>query len=353
LGRPVTSPILRALALASLARGDLEAGSGLGAELSRAAERDADPVARVEGAYVSGVMAFWKGELVESERRLAEAIRWYRPERHRDHVLLYAQDPAVVCRSRLAWTLWHRGRVDEAIRRRDEALDLAERQGDPMGLAYALWFTLFVAIERGDVERMASQAEALKRIATTHRLLYADTVADGFLGYVDAARGGAREGIARMRATLADPRWLGMEYVLKLQTLFLVAKAAAGAGDLLTARATVAEALAYIGAAPSIWIPPLRQIDARAIGSEDRSGDRALPAFRAALEAARACGSAWIELGVAVDRGRWTLARGDRDRTGAPADLERALVPYADAPTLPAVAAGRIILERLTQEGGS
>lgn len=353
LERPVTSPILRALALASLARGDLGAGTRFGHELSEAAERDSDPVARVEGAYVSGVMAFWKGRLAESERRLADALEGYRPERHRDHVLLYAQDPAVVCLSRLAWTLWHRGRVDEALARRDEALALAERQGDPMGFAYGLWFTLFVAIEQGDVERLASQARALKRIATTHRLLYADTVADGFLGYLDAVRGNAREGIERMRATLADRRWVGMEYVLKLQTLFLVAKAAAGEGDVRTARATVAEALEYIGSAPSIWIAPLLEIDARSVGREDRSGDRALAAFRGALEAARECGSVWTELGVAVERGRWTLARGHPDRAGAASDLERALVPYADAPSLPAVAAGRIILERLTQGGGT
>lgn len=52
-----------ALALAALARGDLDAGTELGRELTRAADRDGDHVARVEGAYVSGVMAFWKGDL--------------------------------------------------------------------------------------------------------------------------------------------------------------------------------------------------------------------------------------------------------------------------------------------------
>lgn len=351
LGRPVTPPILRALALASLARGNLIDGTRYGDELTRAAEREADPVARVEGEYVCGVMAFWNADLPEAERRLSRAIEAYVPGHHRDHVLLYAQDPAVVCLSRLAWTLWHRGRVAEALARRDEALERAESHGDPMGLAYAHWFTLFIAIEQGDSVRLAAQIAALKRVAAAHRLLYPETVADGFLGYLDAVRGDARGGIARMRAILADRRWHGMEYVLKLQTLYLIARAAAGAGDCLTARQSVGEALDYIGSAPSIWIPPLRHVDARAIAAEDRTGDHALPAFAGALAAARACGSVWTELCVAVDRARWTLGLRTADHAPARADLERALAFYDSAPTLPAVEAGRIILERLAQAG--
>jgi hypothetical protein len=268
-------------------------------------------------------------------------------------VLLYAQDPKVACLSRLAWTLWHRGRPADALSLRDEALALAARQSNPLGLAYALWFTLFIPIEQGDVPRLVSQTEELKRIASQHRLLYADTVADGLLGYVEAVRGNARQGIARMRATLEDCRWLGMEYVLKSQTLYLIAKAAASAGDHRTARAVVAEALEYLGPGPSIWKAPLRQIEARLTAGDDRTGDRALPAFRAALEVARATGSAWTELGVAIDRGRWTLEHRDIGRQEARVDLERALATFAAAPPIPAVAAGRIVLERITREGDS
>jgi predicted ATPase len=349
LGRPVPPPVLRALALASLAAGDLAAGTRYGAELTRTAERDGDTVAAVEGAYTSGVMAFWKGELDLAERALRDALARYRPDRHREHVLLYAQDPKVVCLSRLSWTLWHHGRLAESLACRDEALALAGRQDDPMGLAYALWFTLFIAVEQGDLRRLGTQIEELKRTAGTHNLPYAGTVGDGFEGYLEAARGSARDGIAHMRATLDDGRWFGMEYVLKSQTLFLIARAAAGAGDLRTADATVAEALEYLGAGPSIWRAPLYQIEARVIAADDRRGSRALPAFDAATESARANGSAWTELGVAIDRGRWTLDHRDIGRRQARDNLERALATFADAPPIAAVAAGRIILDRLTR----
>lgn len=350
LDRPVTAPILRALALAALAHGDLDAGSRFGRELVARAATDDDDVARVEGAYVSGVMAFWRGDLEAAERELTAAIAWYRPERHRDHVLLYAQDPRVVCLSRLAWTLWHRGRVAEAVAHRDEAIDRAERAGDPMGLAYTLWFTLFVAIEQGDIDRLDAQSHALRRIAAAHRLPYVETVADGFLGYLQSLRGEARQGIARMRATLADRRWHGGEYVLKLQTLYLLTRAAAGAGDTRTALAAVDESQAYLGTGPSIWKPSFAQLHARLNGADDRTGERALPSFRQALQSAREYGSAWTELGVVVDLGRWCLDRGAGDVAQVCRDLERALIPYTGGPRLPPVAAAEILLERLTPE---
>jgi ATP/maltotriose-dependent transcriptional regulator MalT len=306
---------------------------------------------RVESAYVLGVLAFWKGRLEESEHLLTKAIESYRPERHREHVTLYAQDPKVVCLSRLAWTLWHRGRVAEARARRDEAFRLAERHGDPLGLAYAQWFTMFIAIDEGDVERMRAQIESLERSATTHRLLYIEAVMDVFAAYLATVNGEARAGIERMRATLADPRWLGMEYVLKGQTLVLIARAAAAAGDARSATATVAEAIDYLGPGASIWKAPLRRIEARMIALEDRTGDRALPAFEAALATAREYGSAWSELGVAIDRARWTLEHSQAP-TSALADLEQALRPYADAPTMTATATAHVLIENQRRGAG-
>jgi ATP/maltotriose-dependent transcriptional regulator MalT len=268
-------------------------------------------------------------------------------------VLLYAQDPKVVCLSRLAWTLWHRGSLDDALACREEALAMTAAQDEPLGHAYALWFTMFIAVEQGDLTRLRNQTDALEHLATAHRLLYAAAVADGFHGYVQALGGDARGGIGRMRATLEDRRWVGMEYVLKSQTLFLIAKAAAGAGDLRTAGATVADAMEYLGPGPSVWQAPLRQIGARVTAAGDRTGERAIDAFRDATRCARESGSAWTELGVAIDRGRWTLDNKDLGRLEARADLSRALAPFAGARPQPALAAGLIILERLTRQGDS
>jgi hypothetical protein len=239
--------------------------------------------------------------------------------------------------------------VTEALDLRDQALDLAERYGDPHGLAYALWFTIFLAVEGGDLERVAEQTARMKEITAHHRLRYMDTVAEGFGGYLRASRDDARAGIARMRATIADPHWRDMDYVLRLQTLYLLARAAAAAGDLVSARATVDEAISYAGPGPSIWKPSFAYLTARLAGLGDRTGASAVPAFRRALGVARRFGSAWAELSVAVELGRWSLERGC-ESGWARRELDQALGPYADAPPRAAVAAGRILFDRLDAE---
>lgn len=347
LKRPVPAPVLRALGLAALAHGELDTGTRLAEEIAQGAAADGDAVARVEGEYLAGVMAFWRGELLESERRLRQALAWYDPDRHRDHVRLYAQDPRVVCLSRLAWTLWHRGRVGEALACRQTALTEAEAQGDPYGLCYALWFAQFIAVDQGDVERIRTESRRLANVAAAHGLHYVAAVADVFLGYVRALDGEARDGIARMRATIEDRRWSGMPYVLKPQTLLLIASAAAAKGDRDSSRAAIREAFGFLGAPESIWKAPLLMLEARLVGLEDRSGDVARPLFARALATARQYGSAWIELRVAIDRAGWCIEHGTGDCEDARHDLARALHAYRDGPPMPAMSAAGILLERL------
>ena len=109
LGRAVSPPILRGLALNSLLRLELDDAREDGIALLAAGERDEDPMLMVEGEYVLGVTSFWEGELLQSRRHLENAIERYSSERHETHTTLYSQDPKVVCLSRLAWTLWFLG----------------------------------------------------------------------------------------------------------------------------------------------------------------------------------------------------------------------------------------------------
>jgi hypothetical protein len=68
LGGELEAPLIRSLALASLARGDFEAGREFGQQLRARGERDGDDVLRVEGGYVLGIAAYWQGELAARGR---------------------------------------------------------------------------------------------------------------------------------------------------------------------------------------------------------------------------------------------------------------------------------------------
>jgi predicted ATPase len=66
LGNPPSPPVLRALAIASIAHADFEQAHGLGEHLLSLATLNADPMLLVEGHYVLGVTLFWKGALAGS-----------------------------------------------------------------------------------------------------------------------------------------------------------------------------------------------------------------------------------------------------------------------------------------------
>ena len=150
LGRAVSPPILRGLALNSLLRLELDDAREDGIALLAAGERDKDPILMVEGEYVLGVTSFWEGELLQSRCHLENAIERYSSERHETHTTLYSQDPKVVCLSRLAWTLWFLGYPDRAAEARDSALSLADELDHPFSRCYASLYGAIVSQDLGD-----------------------------------------------------------------------------------------------------------------------------------------------------------------------------------------------------------
>src|SRR5205085_9853911 len=147
-------PLLRSLALASLAQGDFDLAQGFGERLHARGARDGDDVLLVESTYVLGIAAFWSGEFEAARRHFEAAVERYRPEHRRAHLLLYGQDPKVVCLSRLGNTLWFLGRANAAILARDAALELAEEIGNPYSRWVALVFSAMLALELRHVEQI-------------------------------------------------------------------------------------------------------------------------------------------------------------------------------------------------------
>ncbi len=308
LGRPVPPPILRALALVGVATSDLDATESCGTQLLVAGDND-DLVA-VEGHYVLGVAAFWRGRLHAARDSFTRAIARYRPERHRDHVALYTQDPKVVCLSRLSWTLWLLGHPEDAVKAREDAIELARTLADPYSHAYALWFSLFIAIDADDRAAVREQVSALERVAADHGLVYIAAIVDSFVGYRETLDGEWDRGVARLEAALSDPRAAGQDSVLRPQTLLLLARAHASGGDACRGLDAVNEALAIAAKGLHVWESELHRLRARLLitrGADDNSIDAA---FAQALETAQAQGAAWVELCTALDLARWQLGRG-------------------------------------------
>jgi adenylate cyclase len=120
----------------------MEAARELGEQLLSLAQRVHAPVLLVLAHLELGSTLFSLGELVSARTHLEEGIALYDPQQF--HSLLFLSgspgDPGVVCRGFAAWTLWMLGYPDQAVKRSNEALILAQQLAHPVSHAAALYF---------------------------------------------------------------------------------------------------------------------------------------------------------------------------------------------------------------------
>ncbi len=203
LGRDVSPPVLRGLALNSLLRLDVADAREHGTALLEAGRRDEDPVLIVEGEYLLGVTSFWTGDFQKARLHLDQAIHRYSFERSETHITLFSQDPKVVCLSRLAWTLCFLGEAEQAAAARDAALSLGDALGHPFSRCYASIYGAIVSDELRDEPLRAELVETAEAVATVQRfpLLQAWSA---FLRHWSLARRGDREAIDAMKTSIAQ-----------------------------------------------------------------------------------------------------------------------------------------------------
>ena len=201
LGRDVSPPILRGLALNAVLRFELADARHYGVALRAAGERDQDPMLVVEADYVVGVTAFWEGKFRESRRHFEDAIERYSPERSETHIALYSQDPKVICLSRLSWNLWFLGYPDRAVTARDAALSLADELRHPFSRCYATLYGAILSQELDDERLRAELLEETESIATDQQFDLLRTWAT-VLRQWSAARQGDRRAIDGMKAEI-------------------------------------------------------------------------------------------------------------------------------------------------------
>jgi predicted ATPase len=133
----------------------------------------------------------------------------YDPRQHRSHAFLYGTDPGVYCLSFAARTLFELGYPDQALKRANEALTLAQELAHPHSLAIALVFAGLVHLHRREGQLSQKYAEALITLATKHGFPF--WVAYGTLlqGWTLAEQGQREEGIVQMCRSWAATQAIG------------------------------------------------------------------------------------------------------------------------------------------------
>ena len=202
--------------------------------------------------HAAGVTLSALGQHSDALRELEQAIAIHDPERHVSTAFAYGQDSGVVCRSQAAFSLWFLGYPDQARRKNEEAVALAERLNHPYSLAAALDFSAWVDQLRGDSSAAQKHAEAAIAISSKHDFVFWLLTGMILRGWALTAANQVHEGIAQMRQALAGYEQTGAG-ILRPYYLALLADVYGSIGKEMEAFQLLDEAEAAVQANDERW----------------------------------------------------------------------------------------------------
>ncbi len=239
---PQLFPALWGLWFIRQLRGEFLLAHELAEQLLRQAQSANDPVLLLYAHHALGETLPHLGELLRSREHLETAISLYNRERPLD--FRYGGfDAGVHCLSLAAPTLMLLGYPDQALKRMNEALALAQDLSHAFSLASAELVAGFLHSFRGDVRAAQASAERLAALSAEHGFAVFGPSPAIVRGWAMAKQGRHAEGIMQRQEGMAASRARGSSLV-QPAFLFLFADACTEAGRFDDALSALTEALA-------------------------------------------------------------------------------------------------------------
>ncbi len=245
LGDPVELfPALFGLWIMHLLRGELRTAYELAEQLLRRAQGAHDQAVLVHAQWAPAATSYWMGEFLPAREYFEMAIAIYDPERHQPLAVRYVGiDPGLACLSLAALTQWQLGYPDQALKRGNEALLLAQRLSHPHSLAVSEFFIGFLRQNRREARSAQENAESVIALSAEHGLTDWLAWATDLRGWAMAEQGRHEEGIAQIGEGLAMSRATGAE-LFRPYYLTLLGEAYIETGSLDDGLSALTEALA-------------------------------------------------------------------------------------------------------------
>jgi predicted ATPase len=241
---PQLFPALWRLVVFYFNRGEHQTAHELAEQMMRLAQGVQDQYLLSYAHMALGWTLYLLGELTSARPHSEQGIALYDPQTH-PRSPFFTADPRVECLSCAAWDLWYLGYPNQALKRSQEALDVARGLFRPFSLAYALgWAARFHLLCReGWLAR--ERAEAVMTLATEQGFPYWLAYGTVVRGSVLTEQGQVEEGIAQMQQGLAFFQATGTE-VGQPYRLALLAEAYGRVGQVEEGLTVLAEALAMV-----------------------------------------------------------------------------------------------------------
>jgi DNA-binding SARP family transcriptional activator len=320
LGVEPAPPLLWSVAVSNLVRGNLSEARIHGEHLRARGERDADDVIAVQGLYVLGITAYWNAEFLTARSHFESVIARFKFADLPTHLLRYGNDPALVCKMRLAFALWFLGRTADARRHRDEAFERAVDHDDWFTRLGVLHFAGLLSIEIGDHEYVRECNAVIKEISEAFPTMYVQHNGEAIAGYVDILNGRRNEGMQRIERALDDLRDVVQLPGQRSSVARVHLAARVLAGDPHAGMAA-AERLLTSGVGDRIWEAEAHRARAEFMAALGSGRDEVEAELDLALRVARRQQALALELRVATSLLRYRLSHGDEAEISDARDL--------------------------------
>lgn len=223
-------------------RAEYKTACELGEQLLRLAQRTQDATLLIEAYARLGTSLTHQGALVMSRQYAEQGIALYDALRYRSPAFLTGQDPFVTCLCGAAWVLWHLGYPDQALKRVEEALTVAEKVSHALSRAFALDMAAVLHHYRREASMVQARAEAAIAISTEQGFSNLGAWGTYMRGWAQAEQGRAVEGLAQIRDGVSVYRAGGAEMARPYQ-LALLAEACQRAEQITDGLTVLTEAL--------------------------------------------------------------------------------------------------------------
>ncbi|MBI3756387.1 MAG: hypothetical protein HY267_00270 [Deltaproteobacteria bacterium] len=157
---PQLFSVLRGLSGFSIMRGEYQTALKLGEQMLRLAQSIQDSALLLEAHHELGHVWYSLGELGPAREHLEQGIALYDLQQHHSHAFLYGQDPGVSCHIYAAYVLWYLGYPDQALKRIQAVVKLAQELSHPLSLVQAHHSVAVVHLNRREAPAVQGHAEA-------------------------------------------------------------------------------------------------------------------------------------------------------------------------------------------------
>jgi predicted ATPase len=293
----------------------LDAGLGFAEQCLAMAEKENDTSLLVPAHVAMGGNSFFSGDSIRARTQLERGYEYYDFQKHHSLGFKYGTDPGVWCLSYGAWSSWLLGYPDEAVRKSEAAISLAEKLSHPFSMASSLAYAAWSNIMCRDEQAALEYAERSLALCVEFRYPQIQALGSLFHGLALAGLGQINEGISETKKGIEGHRDSGVRlgesyYLSQLAEIYVKS------GRTEEGHALLDEALTRVREhGEQFWESEIHRLKGEFLLKKGAQESEAESCIRKALVVTQNQQVKSLELRAAMSLGRMLAGQGKKDES--------------------------------------